>query len=132
MNRLQGVIKEVITEGALSIVRIESKDTIFSSIVIDTPQTNTDLQVGRNISVIFKESEVIIGKGDVTSISLRNKLKGTILKIDMGHLLSRLSIKTSAGIISSVITTNAVENLNLSIKDEVWAMIKTNEVMISK
>ena len=104
----------------------------MSAIVIDTPETAPYLKIGNFITVVFKETEVIIGKWNTYEISLRNKFEGTIDFIESGELLSKLTISTLVGKIKSIITTNAVKQLNLEIGTEVTAMIKTNEIMISE
>ena len=132
VNRLQGTITDIKSEGSLSIVKVQCEGIVFSSIVIDTPESKSYLRVNEPINLVFKETEVIIGKGDVSKISLRNKLHGKVEEIERNNLLAKLTIKTNVGIIYSVITSNAVNNLQIVPGDEVWAMIKTNEVMLSK
>lgn len=132
MNILNGIIEELSVNGALSLAYIRVGETRFTVIVIDTPKTVPYLKVGNPIHVIFKETEVIIGKGTDHQISLRNRLEGRIHKIESGELLSKIIMETSAGKITSVITTNAVNQLHLKEGSEVTAMIKTNEIMISE
>ena len=132
MNILDGVIEEITVNGALSLAGIRVGDTRFTAIIIDTPDTVAYLKVGNPIHVIFKETEVIIGKGTGHPISLRNKLVGRIQDIQSGELLSKVMVDTSAGRIASVITTNAVKQLELKKGCEVTAMIKTNEILISE
>jgi molybdate transport system regulatory protein len=132
MNKLKGRIKNIDVNGCLSLVGVEIGDRIFSVIVIDTPETVPYLKNGNMIDVIFKETEVIIGKGTTHPISLQNRLIGWIRSIDSGRLLSKLKIETSEGEIVSVITTNAVNQLELKTGMEVTAMIKTNEIMLSE
>ena len=65
-------------------------------------------------------------------ISARNALKGMIRSIDKGPINSEVIIDVGRGVlISSVITVNAVENLNLTEGKEVYAVIKSSEVMIA-
>jgi molybdate transport system regulatory protein len=132
MNILDGIIEKISVNGALSLAGVRVGDTRFTVIIIDTPETVPYLKVGNRIHVIFKETEVIIGKGTGHQISLRNKLVGRIFKIDSGELLSKVTVETQAGKITSVITTNAVQQLQLEEGNEVTAMIKTNEIMISE
>lgn len=132
MNILNGIIEELSVNGALSLAYIRVGETRFTVIVIDTPETVSYLKVGNPIQVIFKETEVIIGKGTGHQVSLQNKLVGQIRKIESGALLSKIMLETSAGRITSVITTNAVKKLQLKEGNEVTAMIKTNEIMISE
>jgi molybdate transport system regulatory protein len=132
MNILNGIIEEITVNGALSLAYIRVGETRFTVIVIDTPATVSYLRAGNPIQVIFKETEVIIGKGTGHQVSLQNKLVGQIHKIESGALLSKIILETSAGRITSVITTNAVKKLQLKEGNEVTAMIKTNEIMISE
>ena len=118
--------------GDLSIVKVNLGDTIFSTILIDTPETADFLKLENEVKVIFKETEVILGVGDMSGISLRNKLVGTVSCIESDKLLSKVTIKTDLGFITSIITTNAVNQLKIIEGLELSAMIKTNELMLSK
>ncbi len=54
------------------------------------------------------------------------------MAIESGQLLSRLALKTAVGLIFSVITTKAVNQLQLQVGSEITAMVKTNEVMLTE
>jgi len=132
MNILKGHIAEIKVNGDLSIVRVNVAGSIFSTIVIDTPDTASFLKLNNEVKIIFKETEVIIGVGDMSGISLRNKIVGTVSRIDADILLSKLTLTTDLGEISSIITSNAVEQLKIKLGMEVTAMVKTNELILSK
>ena len=132
MNILKGEIESVTVKKSLSLVKIKIGPFHLTSIVIDTPESSTYLSPGNAVNAIFKETEVIIGKGKNHQISLQNKLTGTITSIESGDLLSKVSLETEVGKIVSVITTNAVNQLQLTVGSEVTAMVKTNEVMLSE
>jgi molybdopterin-binding protein len=65
-------------------------------------------------------------------ISLRNQLKGKIVEIISGPVVSEVEVETSAGIITSVITTRSVQHLGLKVGEEVLAVVKATEVGIEK
>lgn len=132
MNILIGKIEKIKVSGSLSLISILVNQTMMSAIVIDTPKTVSYLKSGNTVKVIFKETEVIIGKGTDHTISLQNKLTGKIESIEPGELLSKLILDTSAGKVTSIITTNAVKNLKLKEDSVITAMIKTNELMLSE
>lgn len=132
MNVLNGNIAEVRVNGELSIVRVDADGHLLSCIVIDTPETADYLVVGEAVKVIFKETEVIIGTGSTEGISLRNKFRGQVVRIDSDILLSKLTIETPVGAITSIITSNAVAELGIRVGSEVTAMVKTNELILSK
>lgn len=131
MNKISGRIDTITVSDHLSLVRVMIHGIYLSAIVIDTPITCSYLKVGHPITVIFKETEVIIGKGMAHEISLQNRLPGHIISIDQGDLLSKIKVKTVAGTIASIITSRAVHQLQLAVGSTITAMIKTNEVMLS-
>jgi len=132
MNILKGTIEKLTISGSLTLIGIKVNTIDMSAIVIDTPKTAPYLKIGNTITVVFKETEVIIGKGNTDEISLRNKFKGTIEILESKELLSKLTINTNVGKISSIITTNAVKQLKLELGTAVTAMVKTNEILISE
>jgi len=132
MNILKGTIEKLTISGSLTLIGIKVGTIDMSAIVIDTPKTALYLKIGNTITVVFKETEVIIGKGNTDEISLRNKFKGTIEILESKELLSKLTINTNVGKISSIITTNAVKQLKLELGTAVTAMVKTNEILISE
>jgi len=130
MNIFKGTIQNLSVSGNLTLLRISVNDSLITAIVIDTPETSSNLKVNNPITVIFKETEVIIGKGDTSQISMRNQFKGVIKSVESKELLSKLTVETSVGDITSIITSNAVNQLDLAYGVEVTAMVKTNEIML--
>jgi molybdopterin-binding protein len=66
-------------------------------------------------------------------LSARNKIKGKIKEIKLGNVMAKVAIQIADGtIVSSVITVDSVEDLKLKVGDEVYAIVKSTEVMIGK
>lgn len=131
MNTLVGRIQDIKVDKKLSLIRINVDGVLFSTIVIDTPDSAEYLKVNEAVQIIFKETEVIVGKGGHHAVSLRNQMIGNIRSIEKGSLLSKLTIDTKVGPIISVITSGAIDGLMLTVGSEVTAMVKTNEIMLS-
>lgn len=132
MNVLSGTISSVSPSGELSLVKVNCADVFISAIVIDTTETAPYLKTGNTVKLLFKETEVIIGSGFEHYVSLQNRLNGTVSDIQEGELLSKVTIAAKPGPVTSIITTNAVKQLGISIGSEACAMIKTNEIMLSE
>ena len=66
------------------------------------------------------------------SISARNHLKGKITDIKLGDIMAQVTVKVGQNLIESVITRQSAEKLGLKKGDEVTAVVKATEVMISK
>lgn len=66
-------------------------------------------------------------------ISARNKLKGVVKSVEKGEIVSKVKMEiTAPATITSLISTEAVEDLNIKTGDKVEAVIKATEVMIAK
>ena len=66
------------------------------------------------------------------STSVRNRLPGTIEKIVSDQVVSEIVIRTTAGTVTSIITTGSVKRMNLKEGDTVFAVIKATEVSVEK
>jgi molybdopterin-binding protein len=66
------------------------------------------------------------------SISIRNRLPGTIEKIVSDKVVSEVVIRTEAGIVTSILTTGSVERMKLKEGDNVFAVMKATSVSIEK
>lgn len=66
-------------------------------------------------------------------LSARNALKGTIEKITKGAVTTTLKIDVGHGIhVTSSITNDAAEDLELKVGDQVTAIIKSSDVIVGK
>jgi molybdopterin-binding protein len=68
----------------------------------------------------------------IEKINARNQFKGKICTIIEGPVVSEVDVDTPAGIVTSVITTRSVKDLELKIGTEVVALVKATEVSLAK
>lgn len=68
----------------------------------------------------------------IEKINARNQFKGKIATIIEGPVVSEVDVETPAGIVTSVITTRSVKDLDLKIGTEVVALVKATEVSLAK
>ena len=67
------------------------------------------------------------------TISARNKIEGVITKIETGQVVATVKIEiTKSTAVTSMITKEAVEELNLKEGDKVEAVIKATDILVSK
>jgi molybdate transport system regulatory protein len=66
-------------------------------------------------------------------ISARNRLKGTVQKVDKGIITAKVKIKIETPVVvTAIISKEAVEELDVKTGDTVEAVIKATEVMVAK
>ena len=131
MNLLEGKISEINTEDSLSLVKVMVQNCPITSIVIDTPESAGYLAIGNSVKILFKETEVVLAKAFLGTISLQNKLDCSVHSFEKGKLLCKIILKFQNTTIASVITRNAFDQLEIQKNDLVQAMIKTNEISLA-
>ncbi|MDD2307524.1 MAG: TOBE domain-containing protein [Prolixibacteraceae bacterium] len=132
MNKLPGKISKVQQSGAILLVDVDVDGHGFSALLIESATHPEWLQVGNTIDLVFKETEVTLAKNLSGIISMRNRMKCTVQRIERGELLSKISLKFQEYLVTSAITTRAVDSLQLALGDEVEALVKANEVSLMK
>lgn len=130
-NKFIGKVTDV-TRGAVNgIVKIELSNGqhITSSITLEAID-DLDITVGKEVTAIIKSTSVLIGRGQLT-LNARNKLSGTIIDINRGAVNAIVKVELPSNVvITSSITLEAVDELDLTIGTEVTAVVKATEVLI--
>ena len=68
----------------------------------------------------------------IEAINARNQIKGTIRAIVPGPVVSEVDVDTPVWIITSVVTSRSLKDLNLKTGSEVLAVFKSTEVLLAK
>lgn len=68
----------------------------------------------------------------IHAINVRNQFHGKIREIIEGPVVSEIDVETPSGlVVTSVITTRSVKELELAVGKEVIALVKSTEVSIA-
>ena len=132
MNQLPARIIDIASQGAISLVDAEIAGDRLTSIMVETPETAPYLKVGTEVLVLFKETEVSLAKNLSGLLSLRNRLRARVRKLNLGELLAEVELDYQGHTLVSIITRRAVERLELGVGDEVEALIKANELILAE
>ena len=95
-------------------------------------------RVGRKWLFQREALEALLGRSAEPSpnrslaISARNRLRGQITKLTLDGLMAEVQVRIGDQDLVSVITRSSAERLGLKIGDEVYAVIKSTEVMLGK
>jgi len=130
MNKLKGKITEITSHEGISLVNIQTGDSTFSTVLLDTTESCSYLKIDKDITVAFKETEVAIALPNLGSISLANQLKCTIKSIQNGKILAKTELTCKDENITSIITSRSATRLGLEKGKEVIALIKANEISL--
>jgi molybdopterin-binding protein len=103
---------------------------MFSATLLETPETAPYLQIGRKVTLLFKETEVSLAKNLTGEFSLRNRFFVTVKGIQRGDIMSAIQLTYGDQLLTSVITTRGMNRLQLAIGERVEALVKANEVVL--
>jgi molybdate transport system regulatory protein len=95
-------------------------------------------RVGRKWLFRREELEALLGRPAASpvrgafTLSARNRLRGRISRLSIDGLMAEVQIRIGDQELVSVITRSSAERLGLATGDEVFAVIKSTEIMIGK
>lgn len=130
MNRLKGQIVAIDSNSHMSLVDVAVGDDVFTATLLETPETADYLKVGYKVTLLFKETEVALAKDLSGLISLRNRFSVIVRNIERGGILSAIELDYVGKALMSVITTRAVERLQLAVGEQIEALVKANEIAL--
>jgi molybdopterin-binding protein len=95
-------------------------------------------RVGRKWLFDRRDLDALLGKHDRSELtrgmdlSARNQLRGTITALQIEGVMAEVRLQIGDQELVSVITRRSAERLALRVGDDVFAVIKSTEVMIGK
>jgi molybdopterin-binding protein len=128
MNKLTGFIQEIKSCDDIVQISIDIKGEIFTSLILSS---NEVYKIGQKVNILFKETEVMIASVS-SKISARNAFICKITEIKNGEILSSISFDFYGDKIVSIITKNALLDLNCKENEEFMWFVKSNEISIQK
>ncbi len=129
MNKIAAVIEEVKSKGEFTIVKLRAFEDSFTSLIVQNSSLLPFVKKNKKVWMVFKESEVSIAKGEC-KISLQNRFFCKITHIEYNDILALITLDYKNERVMSLITYNALRDLELKVGDEVFAFVKSNELAI--
>jgi len=130
LNKLKGQIAAIECNSHMSLVDVAVGGDVFTATLLETPDTAAYLRLGADVTLLFKETEVSLAKNLSGLISLRNRFPATVASIERGDIMSVVALDYAGLPLMSVITTRAVNRLQLAVGDTVEALVKANEIAL--
>lgn len=133
MNKLQGIINNIQTQEGISLIDISIGDDEFSSLIINSNNTDEYISLGNSVNLLFKETEVSVKNYHPEFNKKRkNKIVTTVQNIRKGAILSELKLVYNHQKITAIILTRLLNELNLQINDKAILILRTQEILLSK
>lgn len=129
MNRLRAKITHIQTYEGISRILLNYHGQTLNAITLELPSF---AQEGSEVFICFKETEVGVAKGTCEHISFSNLFECNIQLIQKGVILSTISVVHHSQTLTSLITTAALERLNLSMGDSTVFFVKATELSLEE
>lgn len=114
----------------MSLVDVAVGQDVFTATLLETPESADYLRIGSNVTLLFKETEIALAKNLSGMISLRNRISISVQGIVRGHILSAVTLDYLGNQLVSVITSRAIDRLEINVGDQLEALVKANEIAL--
>ena len=126
MNTLKVNISKIEQAGSLRLVTFSRADLKLTMLSLELSET---LQVGTQVNIGVKATHIALSKS-VQENSISNQLQATILSIEMGTLLCRVSLLLDGETWESVLTLEAAKEMQLVVGDTLFVLINASALSI--
>ncbi len=132
-NELKGSITEIKAGQVNSeIVMDLGEGKVLKSLITNDAVSEMGLKKGETLYAIIKSSFVLISKDKPGKISARNVLEAKVSDIKKGMVNFEAKLTMGSHTLTTVITEEAAEDLDLKAGDTVYAIIKASSIILAK
>ncbi len=128
MNLIKGQICELLNQEDIVIVKILSKEVIFSVLMLELKSLE-NLKIGASVELLFKEHELCFSTSK-TLLSVENSFLAKITKIKKGELLYQVFFDFKGNELSSIITKEKALELEICKNQEWLCFVKANDIVL--
>jgi len=129
MSLFNAKVCDIKNVNELHIVKFSYNTTTLSMMSLEL---DPNIKVGTLVTLFAKTNNIALAKNISGELSYANQLKATVLAIENGELLSKITLKNEIQEFESIITKDSCLRMNLHPNDKVTALIKASELSISE
>ncbi len=131
MNKFNGFIEEIESDNYISIVKVRTGNNFLYVLILETPETASYLQIGKQIHLIFNETEVEVIKDYSSKFnSLLNILDAIVEDFEKGKILAKVTFLCGEYKVISVMPQKSFDALNIFKGDKVKLIIRPTDISI--
>ena len=129
MSKLEATIVKIDNVDSLHMVTFDFSGYKLKMMSLDL---GDNINIGTKVLLGIKPISVALAKELGGALSYSNQIDSKIEFIEEGQLLSSIKLLAYGKTFESIITTNSLKRMNLSVGDDVMALIKANEIFIAE
>ena len=127
MNKITATITKMQSADTVNLVSFDVAGQRMQMVALELDER---LAVGSKVIVGAKATNIVLAKERVEAISISNQLNVKIEGIDMGTLLCSVCFDFAGERWESIITRESALRTELSVDDNIVALIKSSELSI--
>lgn len=125
MNQLVGKILSLKQSEGIAFVKVEGNGFCLGVMTL-----GNDLKEGERVRACFKDSDVMIAHKSSGKLSARNKFLSLVRHISHDEVLARVEFEFNATAIASLISYEALKELEIKEGEEFFWFVKSNEIIL--
>lgn len=127
MNKLEAKVLKIKSKKSLNLVSFSFNSKTLSMISLDL---NEEIKEQKRVLLSVKPTNITLAKNFEGFLSSSNRLLGKISNIEIGELLSSITCDVAGTFIEAIITTNSLEQMNLTLEEEIILLFKASDLAI--
>ncbi|GGZ00456.1 molybdenum-binding protein [Streptomyces olivaceoviridis] len=131
-NQLPGTVTEVRPGEVMATVkvRLTGGQDLTAAVTLEAVE-QLGLAPGSPVTALVKATEVSLAADRVEGLSIRNQLRGTVIRLSLGEAMATVRVAVEGGELTAAITKDAAGDLGLFVGSDVVALIKATEVSLA-
>ncbi|WP_373000816.1 TOBE domain-containing protein [Sulfurimonas sp.] len=131
-NMITGHIKEFNTAEYNTKVEIGiSEESSLYAIIPTATFIDMGLKQGDKVFALIQESSIMLSTHELHGISARNIIKSTISALKTDAVSTEVKLSIGKNTLTSAISNESLKSLNLQIGQEIYAIIKATDIIVS-
>lgn len=132
MNVLEGEIYNIESSKGISLIDIKIDDDNFSALIINSDATESYIQKGNRVKMLFKETEISLKKYHKNIVKRQNKIIVEVNSIIKGQILSEVKLEYKNKTITALILTRLLNELLLEEKNKAVMVLRSQELLLAE
>lgn len=130
-NQLPATVKNVKKGAVNDEITLElAGGATLTAIITSESTQNLGLAAGKEAVAVIKASSVLVSTDETLRLSARNRLAGTVSRIETGAVNSEVDVKVGGNTFVAVITKHSAENMKLAVGQTVDVIVKASHVLV--
>lgn len=130
-NQLPATVKNVKKGAVNDEITLElAGGATLTAIITSESTQNLGLAAGKEAVAVIKASSVLVSTDETLRLSARNRLAGTVSRIETGAVNSEVDVKVGGNTFVAIITKHSAENMKLAVGQAVDVIVKASHVLV--